>query len=93
LPQSLAEIGGGLREVLRNLIEEDLVGLICGDVEINPHIIRLGFEPKEAQIKKLASDKFYESCIYPRPKRLEVVVDRSQYDGEPYKLCLALGEP
>lgn len=91
-----AKFGGnwrGLREVLRNLIEEDLVGLICGDVEINPHIIRLGFEPKEAQIKKLASDKFYESCIYPRPKHLEVVVDRSRYDGEPYKLCLALGEP
>ncbi|MCK4822055.1 AAA family ATPase, partial [bacterium] len=32
-------------------------------------------------------------CIYPRPKHLKTAVNRMQYDGEPYRLYLALGEP
>src|SRR5262249_3700336 len=60
---------------------------------INPHVIRVGFEPKETQIAKLAATDLHQTCIYPRPRYLAAVVDTARYTREPYKLCLALGEP
>lgn len=84
--------GRKLHGVLRRLIEEEEIGLLYSDIHLNPHIIRTGFEPKEKQIARLDADNLEHTCVYPRPKYLEQVVDRSQYDGEPYTLCLALGE-
>jgi hypothetical protein len=82
-----------LRGVLGELVEEDRVGVLYIEADINPHIIRMGFEPTEKQIAKLNSGEPYHACIYPRPKHLQTALDRSRYNGEPYKLCLALGEP
>lgn len=82
-----------LQSLLRELIEEDLVGVLYNDLELNTHILRLGFPPKDVQIAKLEENNLLHTCVYPRPKHLEVVVDRSQYSGTPYKLSLALGEP
>jgi len=82
-----------LRSVLRHLIKNDLVGILYGDDELNVHIVRRGFLPNEKQIEKLGTNELHQACIYPRPKHLEQVVDRARYSGEPYKLCLALGEP
>ena len=59
----------------------------------NTHIIRLGFEPEEVQIEKLPNPEPIHTCIYPRPLYLREVVDPLKYATEPYKLCLALGEP
>lgn len=82
-----------LCEPLRQLIEEDLAGIIYADVHLNPHIIRTGFEEKKSQITKLACSGTPHACVYPRPKHLETVVNGLQYDGQPYNLYLALGEP
>ncbi len=78
---------------LCQLIEEELIGIIYADVHLNPHIIRIGFEDKKSQIDKLSIANLPQACVYPRPKHLETTVNRELYDGEPYKLCFALGEP
>lgn len=78
---------------LCQLIEADLAGIIYSDVHLNPHIIRTGFEDKKSQIDKLKIANLPQACVYPRPKHLEMTVNRKLYDGEPYKLYLSLGEP
>lgn len=82
-----------LRGMVRELIEEDLVGAVYIDEDPNTHILRTGFSPTEIQIAKLETDELYHTCFYPRPVHLKQVVDRARYEREPYKLCLALGEP
>ena len=83
-----------LQEILSNLINRDLVGVIFNDVELNPHIIRTGFEAKEIQIAKLANaSDFSHTCLYPRPVHLEMMVNREKYADKPYNLVLAMGEP
>jgi len=84
---------GNLRPLLRQLIEQDLIGVLFGDIELNTHILRLGFPPKDTQISKLSTDELCHTCVYPRAKHLEKIVDSSLYANEPYKLCMALGEP
>ena len=81
-----------VKEIIAGLINKELLGVIDEDTDMNPHIIRRGFEATHIQISKL--DKYTPTylCIYPRPKHLEKVVDQSKYNREPYKLCLALGE-
>jgi len=82
-----------VRDIIRRLVKEELVGVIDEDTDLNPHIIRWGFEPTHIQISKLEKDlPPTHLCIYPRPKHLEKVVDRTKYNHEPYKLRLALGE-
>ena len=82
-----------LHEPLRKLIDADLVGVTYSDVHINPHIIRTDLEPKQRQIDKLGSAGSLQACVYPRPKHLRTKVDPTHYNGKPYELCLALGEP
>jgi hypothetical protein len=82
-----------MRGALQELIEEDLVGVLYSDTQLNTHILRTGFLPKDVQISKLITDELHHTCLYPRPNHLNSVVDVSHYAREPYKLCLALGEP
>lgn len=85
---------GQIQEALVSLIDEELIGIVYPQDDINPHILRVGFAPKEKQIARLeAADEPHHSCIYPRPTHLKAVVDAARYAGKPYKLCLALGEP
>jgi hypothetical protein len=93
LTDILDHFGGSRKPVLKvlgELIQEGNVGVIFSDVDANPHIIRTGFQSEEEQIAKLSNRGL--ACVYPRPQHLHPVVDRSRYDREPYKLCLALGE-
>ncbi len=77
---------------VQELINDELIGLIFSDTDINTHIIRLGFEPKEIQISKL--DKVdVHTCFYPHSNHLNRIVNRDEYRDEPYKLELALGSP
>jgi hypothetical protein len=78
---------------LQGLIAEGKVGALFADAEHNTHIIRVGFEAQEVQIGKLPTADLFHTCLYPRPPHLMEVVDRDKYATEPYKLCLALGEP
>lgn len=82
-----------IHDALQELINEDLIGVLYNDFEVNTHILRTGFPPKDIQISKLNTDDLFHTCIYPLPSHLQKVVDATQYLGEPYKLFLALGEP
>jgi len=82
-----------IREELRPLVEKDMIGLIDEETDVNPHIIRRGFEPIQNQLTKLDKEKPTHMCVYPRPSVLREVVDKSKFDGVPYGLELALGEP
>lgn len=91
-----ADLGGdwqGIREELRPLVEKDMIGLIDEETDVNPHIIRRGFEPIQNQLTKLDKEKPTYMCIYPRPSVLREVVDNTKFDGTPYGLELSLGEP
>jgi hypothetical protein len=83
---------GFIKTLIKDLIEEELVGLIDTNADANPSIIRTGFKPKNIQISKLNGDSPPDGCIYPRPKHLKSVVNPQDYEGQPYKLCLAFGE-
>jgi len=80
-----------LKMVVRELIEDEMVGLIDTNTDVNPHIIRRGFEPKDIQISKLDSESPTHGCIYPTQKHLNSIVNPQDYESQPYKLCLALG--
>ena len=90
------EIGRPLQEVkcaVTSLVEKGLIGILDAKSDINPAIIRVGFEPKHIQLKKLKSSDFKHMFVYPRPAHLKLVVDPSNYAGRPYLLELALGDP
>lgn len=70
-----------------------MVGILYSDIELNPHILRTGFPPKNMQAEKLDTNELHHTCIYPRVKHLDAIITHSDYDSEPYKLQLALGEP
>ncbi len=83
---------GFLKGLIKDLIEEDLVGLIDTNSDENPAIIRKGFELKNIQISRLTGELPLDGYIYPSPKHLKSVVNPQDYQGQPYKLYLALGE-
>lgn len=80
-----------LFDCLTELISEGKVGILYVPTFINPHIIRLGFESKSDQIERLVNPETRNICLYPRSSHLQEVVNRSDYENEPYKLALALG--
>ena len=80
------------KEYIHELINAELIGIIDSDTDINPHIIRLGFEPKEIQISKLDEADIH-ACVYPLVNHLDKVVNPDDFRDEPYKLELALGSP
>jgi len=81
-----------LKNIVRELIEDEMVVMIDTNTDENPHIIRIGYEPKDIQILKLNGDSSYHACIYPTSKHLNSVVSPEDFAVQPYKLCLELGE-
>lgn len=74
------------------LIQGEKLRIIFSNTDVNPHIIRLGFEPIPVQLEKLPSADIH-ACGYPTPDHLANTVNRQDYEGKPYTLSLALGEP
>jgi len=81
-----------LRQPLNQLLEDNLICVVFGDIHPNPHIKAFPDEPKQEQSAKLLTDALNSACIYPSQKQLDEVVDRQQFTGQPFTLCLALGE-
>ena len=77
---------------VKALIGDGLVSLNRGDRHPNPHVKAFPPEPIEEQLQKIDEGGLI-GCLYPEPKHLEQVVDRSTYVDEPFRLLLALGEP
>ena len=82
-----------VKAIVATLIETEVVGILDTRSDVNPAIIRLGFEPKEEQLKKLDRQALDRVYVYPRPTHLESVVDPAHYSTRPYVLDLALGQP
>lgn len=86
-----------LLRALTELIEEDNVSVVFGNVHPNPHIRALPDMPKQGQIDKLRmsieENGLDPACAYPLSNHLHDMVDRSQYENRPYMLAMALGTP
>lgn len=84
-----------LQEVIVELLEEDKVGLIAAEHDINPSIIRLGFVPKEQQIAYLKKNGIGgDFCIYPSETYLmQHYTELDLSPKYPFKKMLKLGTP
>lgn len=82
----------GFFQDVAELIQENKLRVIFSNTDVNPHIIRLGFEPVSMQLDKLPKADVH-ACGYPTLEHLENTVNRYDYEGKPYTLNLALGEP
>ena len=76
-----------------SLVKTGFIRIIDETTDVNPHIIRTGFDPIEVQIRKLEKNESLHACLYPSSNHLNSVVDEDSYRDEPYKLLLALGKP
>jgi hypothetical protein len=82
-----------VKAIVAGLIETEMVGILDTSSDVNPAIIRIGFEPKEEQLKKLDKHPLDHVYVYPRPTHLASVVDPAKYSNRPYVLDIALGQP
>lgn len=82
-----------IKPLIQDLIKVDSIRIIDEKTDINQNIIRIGFEPLETQLEKANSDEPGYMCLYPTKSILKKTVNPSDYNSEPYKLRLALGEP
>jgi len=79
------------KELLQELIQDEMVSVVYGDIHPNPFIKALKEEEKDKQIEKL--DRLQDNaCIYPTPAHLKRTVNPADYSGRPFALKLALGE-
>lgn len=82
-----------IKPLIQDLIKSDSIRIIDEKTDINPNIIRIRFEPLETQLEKANADEPEYMCLYPTKSILKKTVNPSNYNSEPYKLRLALGEP
>lgn len=85
-----------LKNILISLVNDDLISLNFGDIHPNPFIKAFPEEPIKEQISKLNKHDIHDwkyICAYPKSSHLKNIVDVSKYQGLPFKLRLALGEP
>lgn len=81
-----------LKDDISSLIEARALDLIRGDNGFeNPHIKAFPAEPTEIQLQKIVAEGLGHGCLYPTPEALAKLVQRSDYDGRPFSLELALG--
>lgn len=83
-----------LKTLFRSLIQQDKISIVFEDQHSNPHTKALPDVALEVQIEKLQNtDLLMNACVYPSAAHLTTVVDVSRYQGKPFTLRLALGEP
>lgn len=98
IPAWLAAKDLGLKAaVLRlhasQLVQEGHITPVFRDRHPNPHIRALPDEPAAALFRKIKRASLRDFCLYPSPATLVRIVDPKRYDGRPFTLKLALGEP
>lgn len=90
---ALAVPQAGLEQMVRELVQQDLVSLEFGDIHPNPHIKAPDPPPAAAQLEKIATLGIANACAYPTPTQFARVVDPGKYADRPFTLRLYLGEP
>lgn len=90
----LAVVGEGeYRPIVEDLIREEFLSLNFGNYHPNPYIKAFPARPADEQVAMLRERGLDAACLYPERRHLETVVHQEQYQGRPYALALALGEP
>lgn len=82
-----------LKEALVPLIEGNRLAINFGTVHVNPHIRAFPDLPSGDQLKLLSEATDLNFVLYPTPKALTERVNPADYNGRPFSLRLALGEP
>lgn len=77
------------RATVAELVHQGLVSVNCD--QTNPFIKAFPEKSVERQLSDL--EKAELTCVYPSQAHLRTVVDVALYDGKPFTLRLALGEP
>jgi len=93
LAERLGQSWREIKPIAAALIKKELIGILDEKSDVNPAILRVGFEPKETQLRKLDDSILKHTFVYPRLNHLKSVVDPSNYTRRPYLLELALGHP
>ena len=75
-----------------DLVKEGKIDINFGDRHPNPYIKALEPDAKDKQIEKIERIGL-NACAYPTREHLKTVVDVRKYEGKPFTLKLALGEP
>lgn len=79
---------------LASLIQQDKISMVFGDLHPNPHIKAFDEDAPDVQIEKLHNtDLLAQACVYPSRSHLKNIVEPTAYQGKPFTLRLALGEP
>lgn len=82
-----------IRQSIADLVETGQITVNFGDIHPNSHIKAFEAEPIQDQIRKISEVGLENACFYPGKIALEQYVNRTQYEGKPFSLMLALGEP
>jgi hypothetical protein len=82
-----------LDDCLAELIQAGRLSLTFGDIHPNPHIQAFAPHGVEKQVELLRTSAALQSCAYPTLQTLQKSVVREDFDGRPFSLRLALGEP
>ncbi len=94
LPEKLGIRLEQIASAVSPLVADGRLTLNFGDRHPNPHIKAFPSESIEVQVEKLSSKTDLNNvCAYPSQGHLATVVEESEYDGRPFTLRLALGEP
>lgn len=82
-----------LQQALTDLVKAGATHVHWGDVDVNPHINRIGFAPKAAQLNHLKAldNAEYYTCLYPSEDVLKATLPADAYADRPYTRELALG--
>jgi len=92
--QTLLELSDEeMAALLQKLIKNNRVSITHPGNACNPHIKAGSLGPIEEQITGLTTYGLASVCLYPVESVLRELVDAREYEGRPYTLLLALGEP
>ena len=84
-----------LKSLLAELVQDREISLEFGNIHPNPYIKAFPPQPVDHQIGLLRDADLASQpvCVYPSAELLELRVDQADYEGMPFSLRLALGEP
>ena len=72
---------------MRKLLQDELITFEFGHRFVNPHIKALPPAALSEQLKELDSSDYRLACVYPTSKHLEIVLDKSTFQGRPFTMA------
>src|SRR5580765_1025953 len=85
------ETGESLRNLLRPLLEQEVLAARFGDLDMNPMIRPFPDPAPDVQLRMLSESNLDFVVVYPTKKELAKHVKAAQYSGMPFTLEIARG--